>query len=56
MQNKAVFADVFNYLIYEGDAGIDPDQLQVLDTSVFSMPYGVDQKGSPVQKYRDVLM
>lgn len=56
MQNKDVFADVFNYWLYNGECVIEPSQLHILDTTAFSLPYGTDQAGNPVQKYRDVFM
>ena len=32
MKDNSVFADAFNYLIYGGEAVVDPKQLQELDT------------------------
>lgn len=60
MKENAVFADAFNYLIYGGEAVVDPEQLQELDTTEIAMPFGPqDEDGSQpeeaVQKYRDVL-
>ena len=50
-----VFADAFNYFIYDGEQVIDPERLRPVDTEVIGVPYGSDDNGSPVQRYRDVL-
>ncbi len=55
MQNKTMFADIFNFFLYGGKQVIKPEQLKPLDTTVLSLPYGDDDKTVPVQKYRDVL-
>lgn len=60
MKENAVFADAFNYLIYGGEAVVDPEQLLELDTTEIALPFGPqDEDGSQpeeaVQKYRDVL-
>ena len=60
MKDNFVFADAFNYLIYGGEAVVDPKQLQELDTTEIALPFGSqDEEGKQpeeaVQKYRDVL-
>lgn len=60
MKDNSVFADAFNYLIYGGEAVVDPKQLQELDTTEIALPFGSqDEDGKQpeeaVQKYRDVL-
>lgn len=60
MKDNSVFADAFNYLIYGGEAVVDPKQLQELDTTETALPFGSqDEEGKQpeeaVQKYRDVL-
>ena len=55
MQDKAVFADIFNFYLHGGEQVIKPGQLKPLDTTALSLPYGDDDKTVPVQKYRDVL-
>ena len=60
MKDNSVFADAFNYLIYGGEAVVDPKQLQELDTTEIALPFGSqDEEGKQpeeaVQKYRDVL-
>lgn len=58
MKDNSVFADAFNYLIYGGEAVVDPKQLQELDTTEIALPFGSqDEEGKQpeeaVQKYRD---
>lgn len=55
MRDKKTFADVFNFLIYEGQKTINPDNLRELDSSVVVVPYGKDGKPFPAQKTRDLL-
>ena len=52
-----VFADAFNYLIYDGEQVIKPEQLTDMDTTQYVIPYHEDEKGKPeaAQKYRDTL-
>ena len=49
-----IFADAFNYLIYEGEKIIQADQLRPVDTSEIAIPYGNGAK-APIQKYRDTM-
>ena len=55
MQDNEVFADVFNFLLYDGEQVIKPEQLRPLDTTAIALPYGEDNKSAPIQKYRDIL-
>ena len=60
MRENAIFADAFNYLIYDGRQVIKPDDLQELDTSEVVLPFSLehgqeDRKKDAVQRYRDVL-
>ncbi len=55
MQDKEIFADAFNFLIYGGEPVIKPEQLKPLDTTALTLPFGEDGKSVSVQKYRDVL-
>ena len=48
------FADIFNYLIYDGEPFIDPEDLLPLDTTEIVVPYGNEAR-EPDQRYRDVL-
>ena len=54
MKNTQVFADAFNYFLYNGEQVIDPDKLHELDTTAIALPFGADGAVVPVQKYRDV--
>ena len=53
MNDPYIFADAFNYFLYGGEQVIMPEQLHSLDTTVIGVPYGADDAGAPVQKYRD---
>lgn len=55
MQDEEVFADAFNFLMYDGEQVIRPESLHPLDTIAIVMPYGDDNHTKPVQKYRDIL-
>ena len=59
MRGNKVFADAFNYLIYDGEQVVKPALLQELDTTEIAIPFALDENESPtedvVQKYRDVL-
>lgn len=55
MQDNAIFADLFNFFMYDGRQVIKPENLQPVDTASIVFPYGDDNKYIPVQKYRDVL-
>ena len=55
MSNNNVFADAFNFLIYDGEEVIKPENLKPLDTSVLAVPFGDTDKKEPVQKIRDLL-
>ncbi len=54
MSNNNVFADAFNFLIYDGKEVIKPKNLKTLDTTALSIPFGNDTN-APVQKIRDLL-
>ena len=54
MKKNAVFADAFNYLIYDGRQVIMPENLQELDTAEIAVPFGNGDEVA-VQKYRDLL-
>lgn len=55
IQKEPVFADAFNYLIFEGDPVIDPLKLHEMDTTEIGMPYGEGKTKTTVQKFRDGL-
>lgn len=57
-----MFADAFNYLLYDGRAVIDPHNLKEIDPTEIALPFGArdgkenrKQKEETVQKYRDLL-
>ena len=52
MSRPAIFADVFNYLIYKGRQVIKPEALSSVDTTELAVPYGNNAR-VPVQKHRD---
>ena len=53
MNDPYIFADAFNYFLYNGESVILPDKLHPLDTTAISVPYGANDAGVPVQKFRD---
>ncbi len=56
MGQNEIFADIFNYFIYEGEQVIAPDSLEELDTREVDVPYGgEDGAEQPVQRTRDVI-
>lgn len=55
LRQNVIFADVFNYALYEGEQEIDANQLIDKDVSEISLPFGEDGEVIPVQKYRDLL-
>lgn len=55
MRENEIFADAFNFYIYNGKQVIDPEQLQPLDTAEIATPFGGTEGEEIVQKYRDVL-
>mgnify|MGYP004664349343 FL=1 len=71
MRENAVFADAFNYLIYNGKKVIDPEKLKEMDPTEIALPFGDEEKSGEdkkrenasragkktdtVQRYRDVL-
>lgn len=55
ISDNNIFADAFNYFIYDGESVVNPDHLTDLDTTVLTAPYGVNGEALPVQKYRDKI-
>ena len=53
MSDNAIFADAFNFLIYNGEPVIDPEKLREMDTTEIALPYG-NNVHLTVQKYRDL--
>ncbi len=54
MSDPAHFADAFNYLIYQGQPVIRPENLVEMDTTQIAIPESGENR-EPTQKYRDVL-
>ena len=52
ISNPDIFADAFNYLLYNGKQVITPSSLKPVDTTEIAVPYGNGAK-TPIQKYRD---
>ena len=40
VRQNHVFADAFNYFVYDGEQVITPDSLEELDTREIEVPYG----------------
>ena len=67
MRANKIFADAFNYLLYDGRSVIDPDRLRELDNTELAVLFDGDSSYDDrilrestehietVQKYRDVL-
>jgi len=55
MQDNEIFADAFNFYIYDGEQIIDPKKLRPLDTAAIALPFGDNTGIRPIQKYRDVI-
>ena len=59
MRENTVFADAFNFLLYDGESVIQPEKLKELDTTELAVPFAVDntdnRQAEAVQKYRDIL-
>ena len=54
VQDASIFADIFNYYVYQGRQVIEPGQLTERDSTKIALPYGADGAVVPVQKFRDV--
>ena len=57
MREPHVFADAFNFLLYDGRQVIKPSELKELDTAemMYIFGGGAPKRGTGVQKYRDIL-
>ena len=42
MERPDVFADAFNFLIYDGRQVIRPEELRDMDTTAIALPFGLD--------------
>ena len=50
MRENAVFADAFNYLIYNGKKVIDPAKLKEIDPTEIALPFGDEEKAGEDKK------
>ena len=50
MKDAATFADAFNFLLYNGEPVIQPEQLREMDTTMLALPFGEDGATVPEQK------
>lgn len=55
ISDNARFADLCNYVLYDGKGVIKPENLKEQDTTEVMSMFGIDQKTSTVQKLRDVF-
>lgn len=55
LKNNEVFADIFNYYVYEGKTVIRPDMLHPLDSTLTASLYGKKKNTFHIQKFRDIL-
>ena len=55
MKDREIFADAFNQFMYGGVQVIDPERLKPLDGNIIGRPYGSDDTGVLIQRYRDIL-
>ena len=55
IEKNRIFADVFNYYIYDGEQVIKPEDLQQLDTTEIVLNKELPIDKNSVKKYRDVI-
>lgn len=55
LRQNSIFADVFNYMIFNGEQIIKSEHLVDCDASEIVLPFGKDGALIPVQRYRDLL-
>ena len=51
-----VFADAFNYLIYDGEQVIKPEQLTDMDTTQYVIPYHEDGRKASRKRRRNTAI
>ena len=54
MRENTVFADAFNYLIYNGKKVIDPAKLIEIDSTEIVLPFGNEEKVGEDKKWEGV--
>ena len=55
MGDNHIFADVFNYFLFDGEKVVHADDLHELNSTELTVPYRMDGVMMPVQKDRDIL-
>ena len=55
MGDNHIFADVFNYFLFDGEKVVHADHLHELNSTELTVPYRMDGAMMPVQKDRDIL-
>ena len=55
IEKNRIFADIFNYYIYNGKQTIEPDSLQTLDTAEIVLTSKINIEKKSIKKYRDVI-
>ncbi len=55
MGNNERFADVFNFLLYDGEQVIIPENLIPMDTTLTAHPHNRKSKSYDIQRVRDIL-
>ena len=55
IEKNRIFADVFNYYIYDGEQVIKPDDLQQLDSTEIVLNKKLPIDKNSIKKYRDVI-
>ena len=53
--NNRIFADIFNYFIYDGNEVLQAEDLESRDTDLVSIPYGSDGADEVMERFRDVM-
>ena len=53
--NPVFFADAFNYLIYDGEPIIQPENLRPVDAIEILLPYGKEGARLPIERLRDLM-
>ena len=55
LNDPRIFADAFNFYLYNGEPVINPQNLKPLDSSLTAIPYGDRKHPVTLQKNRDVI-
>ncbi len=55
IEKNRIFADVFNFFIYDGEQVIKPDTLQPLDTTEIILNQKLPINKNSLKKYRDII-